>query len=161
MVQFLAPEVVLREDIGLLRRMLGDLQDAKVVDWHKGGQVSGDVATRISFNIELTMKLSPLQVLLHYADLCERARDLVKPSASAEQDDQLDEIIRRIPTLLEALEKIYPGGSSAAQGEMDMQIRVCRVHMIAKVQKVATALASQRRVSIGRHKFWGLLHRTL
>lgn len=38
-VQRLAPEVVLREDMGLLRRLLSGLEDARVTDWHKGGQV--------------------------------------------------------------------------------------------------------------------------
>jgi nuclear pore complex protein Nup98-Nup96 len=39
-LQRLAPEVILREDIGLLRKLLADLEDARIVDWHKGGQVS-------------------------------------------------------------------------------------------------------------------------
>lgn len=39
-LQSLAPEVILREDIGLLRKLLADLENARIVDWHKGGQVS-------------------------------------------------------------------------------------------------------------------------
>jgi hypothetical protein len=39
-LSLLAPEVVLREDVTLLRKLLGELQHARVTDWHKGGQVS-------------------------------------------------------------------------------------------------------------------------
>ena len=42
-VQRLAPEVILREDVGLLRKLLAGLEDARVADWHKGGQVSREL----------------------------------------------------------------------------------------------------------------------
>jgi hypothetical protein len=82
------------------------------------------------------------QVLLHYSDLCDRTKDLL--NASGEVSDDLTEIIRRIPSLLESLERIYADDRS-----IDVQQMVCRTHMLAKVQKVATALASRALVSRG------------
>jgi hypothetical protein len=82
------------------------------------------------------------QVLLHYSDLCDRTKDLL--NASGEVSDDLTEIIRRIPSLLESLERIYVDDRS-----IDVQQMVCRTHMLAKVQKVATALASRALVSRG------------
>lgn len=80
------------------------------------------------------------QVLLHYSDLCDRTKDLL--NASGEVSDDLTEIIRRVPSLLESLERIYADDRS-----IDVQQMVCRTHMLAKVQKVATALASRALVS--------------
>jgi hypothetical protein len=84
----------------------------------------------------------PFQVLLHYSDLCDRTKDLL--NASEEVSDDLTEIVGRIPGLLESLERIYADDRS-----IDVQQMVCRTHMLAKVQKVATALASRALVSRG------------
>lgn len=62
-------------------------------------------------------------------------------NASHDTSDDLTEIIQRIPTLLESLEKIYADDRS-----IELQQLACRTHMLAKVQKVASALVSQRMV---------------
>jgi hypothetical protein len=86
-----------------------------------------------------------LQILLSYTDVHELVGKLLKASASdVENSPEMSAAIQRIPSLLQSLETVF----GRSKETTDMQQFICQVHMMAKVQKLASALASQNLVSV-------------
>ncbi|KAM0749545.1 hypothetical protein T439DRAFT_327229 [Meredithblackwellia eburnea MCA 4105] len=95
-VDDLAPEAIIRDDLGLLKRLLGRFKERQVGDWDKGGQIFASYAQTLDNLLSGSSKSIPVSLVQSLPILADRSPALKLRVAVSEMQSRLTVLSSRL-----------------------------------------------------------------
>jgi hypothetical protein len=145
----LASEAILREDMGVLRKLMESLEDQSVSDWENGGGVSG-------LRGDEDDDWWPVaQILVDYIWVVETAPEVLKNIKSQKRtaEGDLPEDIQFVRDLLASLAvrvgRLWRRGTGGlCDGDVDLQNQAAKTKMVEVIHRFAGLMAVHGKVRI-------------